>query len=158
MWLAERVWEPHLPKVLADNEVDYTLVDDTHFLSTGMTLDEMCGAYLSEEQGKVVTVLPIRQDLRYAIPFKDPGETLDILRQYASPSGHKAPSSMFDDGEKFGLWPDTYKHVYEEGWLEKFLTVLDSNKDWIITCSRISDYLTDPHPPRTGLSAGRLLF
>ncbi len=140
MWLAERVWEPHLTKVLADNEVDYTLLDDTHFLSTGMTMDDMSGAYLSEEQGQTAIVLPIRQDLRYAIPFKDPGETLNILRQHVSPSGHKA-LVMFDDGEKFGLWPETYKHVYESGWLERFLTVLESNKDWIVT-SRVSDYLT----------------
>jgi len=140
MWLAERVWEPHLTKVLADNDIEYTLLDDTHFLSTGLSMEEMCGAYLSEEQGKTARVLPIRQDLRYAIPFKDPGETLNILRQYTSSSGHKA-LVMFDDGEKFGLWPETYQHVYDEGWLEKFLTVLESNKDWIIT-SRISDYLT----------------
>jgi 4-alpha-glucanotransferase len=144
MWLAERVWEPQLVKVLADNEVDYTLLDDTHFLSSGLSLEEMCGAYLSEEQGSTALVLPIRQDLRYAIPFKDPGETLNLLRQYASPSGHKA-LVMFDDGEKFGLWPDTYAHVYEAGWLENFLTVLEGNKDWIIT-SRISDYLTTHIP------------
>lgn len=139
MWLAERVWEPHLTKVLAENGVEYTLLDDTHFLSTGMTMDQMCGSYMSEEQGKTAVVLPIRQDLRYAIPFKDPGETVSILRQYATASGHKA-LVMFDDGEKFGLWPDTHDHVYAGGWLENFLTVLESNKDWIVT-SRISDYL-----------------
>jgi len=145
MWLAERVWEPHLVKVLNDNGVDYTLVDDTHFLSTGMSLENMCGSFMSEDEGVTLRVLPIRQDLRYAIPFKDPGETLNILRQYTSPSAHKA-LVMFDDGEKFGLWPDTYKHVYEDGWLENFLTVLESNKDWVIT-SRISDYL-NAHIPQ----------
>ncbi len=144
MWLAERVWEPHLVKVLSDNGVEYTLLDDTHFLSTGLSMEDMCGAFLSEEQGQTALVLPIRQDLRYAIPFKDPGETLNLLRQYASPSGHKA-LVMFDDGEKFGLWPETHEHVFEEGWLEKFLTVLESNKDWIVT-SRISDYLSSHVP------------
>src|SRR5207237_7942268 len=43
MWLAERVWEPHLVKTLADNDVEYTLLDDTHFLSSGLTLEDMCG-------------------------------------------------------------------------------------------------------------------
>ena len=33
-----------------------------------------------------------------------------------------------DDGEKFGGWPDTYKWVYEEGWLEKFFTALEENR------------------------------
>ena len=38
-----------------------------------------------------------------------------------------------DDGEKFGSWPKTYKHVYEDGWLEQFLETLRRNKDWIRT-------------------------
>jgi len=144
MWLAERVWEPHLTKALSESGVEYTLLDDAHFLTTGMMEDEMTGAFLCEEQGTTVQVLPIRKDLRYAIPFKDPGETLNVLRRFATPSGHKA-LVMFDDGEKFGLWPETYNHVYRDGWLERFLTVLDSNKDWIV-CSRVSDYLSEHGP------------
>lgn len=144
MWLAERVWEPHLTKVLADNGVEYALVDDTHFMTTGMTEDQMTGPYLTEEQGATLRLLPIRQDLRYAIPFKDPGETLNLLRRFVTPSGYHA-LTMFDDGEKFGLWPDTQDHVYKNGWLEQFLTVLESNSDWIV-CSRISDYLADTAP------------
>jgi len=38
-----------------------------------------------------------------------------------------------DDGEKFGTWPNTKKHVYEDGWLEKFFTALSDNKDWLKT-------------------------
>lgn len=144
LWLAERVWEPSLAKTLADNGIEYTLLDDSHFLTTGLTLDDMTGSYLTEEQGTALRLLPIRQDLRYAIPFKDPGETLNMLRRFATPSGYKA-LVMFDDGEKFGLWPDTQAHVYENGWLENFLTVLESNSDWIIT-SRISDYLDATAP------------
>ena len=149
MWLAERVWEPHLTKVLSDNDVDYTLVDDTHFLSTGMTMEEMCGAYLSEEQGATFhrPADPPRSSLCHSLP-KIPVKHSSLLRQYVSPSGHRGALVMFDDGEKFGLWPETYKHVYDEGWLEKFLSVLDSNKDWIVT-SRISGL---PHH-RTCLTA-----
>jgi alpha-amylase/alpha-mannosidase (GH57 family) len=140
MWLAERVWEPHLAKVMFDNRVDYTLVDDSHFLMTGMTEDQLEGAYITEEQGVTVSVLPISKALRYAIPFRDPGETLNRLRRFVTPFAYRA-LTMFDDGEKFGLWPGTQDHVYRDGWLERFLTVLDSNADWI-TCSRISDYLS----------------
>src|SRR2546422_9693972 len=31
MWLAARAWEPHLPRVLADAGVEYTLIADSHF-------------------------------------------------------------------------------------------------------------------------------
>src|ERR1019366_5204223 len=65
MWLAERVWEPSLPKVLHDNGIQYTLLDDSHFLMTGMTEDQLAGPFLTEEQGATLTVLPIRKDLRY---------------------------------------------------------------------------------------------
>jgi len=144
MWLAERVWEPHLTKTLHDAGVEYTLLDDTHFLTTGMSEDEMVGAYLCEEQGTTVKVLPIRKDLRYAIPFKDPADTLNLLRRFATPSGHKA-LVMFDDGEKFGLWPDTHDHVYVNGWLERFLVALESNSEWVV-CSRVSDYMAEHGP------------
>lgn len=144
LWLAERVWEPSLAKVLHDCDVEYTLLDDAHFLTTGLTAEDMVGSYLTEDQGATLRLLPIRQDLRYAIPFKDSGVTLNVLRQHRSATAYKA-LVMFDDGEKFGLWPDTQAHVYERGWLESFLTVLESNQDWIYT-SRASDYL-DHHGP-----------
>ena len=68
--------------------MDYTLVDDTHFLTTGIGARRDVRILISaEEQGATAKVLPIRQDLRYAIPFKDPGETLNLLRRYAMPSG-----------------------------------------------------------------------
>jgi len=144
LWLAERVWEPSLAKVLKENGIEYTLLDDAHFFTTGLGPDDMKGSYLTEEQGTTLRVLPIRQDLRYSIPFKDPGETLNILRRHTTPAGHYA-LTMFDDGEKFGLWPDTQDHVYKNGWLEQFLTVLESNSDWIET-TRISDYLDATTP------------
>ncbi|MGZ3539375.1 MAG: glycoside hydrolase family 38 N-terminal domain-containing protein [Thermodesulfobacteriota bacterium] len=31
MWLAERVWEPHLPKCLREAGVEYIAIDDYHF-------------------------------------------------------------------------------------------------------------------------------
>src|SRR5947199_95361 len=101
MWLAERVWEPHMPKILSENRIEYTLVDDSNFLMTGMTEDQMDGAYLSEEQCVALKVLPIRKDLRYAIPFHDPGETLTLLRNYVTPSGYRA-MAMFYFSDTFG--------------------------------------------------------
>ncbi|HEX3726003.1 MAG TPA: alpha-amylase/4-alpha-glucanotransferase domain-containing protein, partial [Pirellulales bacterium] len=36
-----------------------------------------------------------------------------------------------DDGEKFGAWPETKKHVYEDGWLTRFFDLLSANSNWI---------------------------
>ncbi len=38
-----------------------------------------------------------------------------------------------DDGEKFGTWPDTKSHVYEDGWLRSFFDALTENAQWLHT-------------------------
>ena len=48
-WLAERVWEPHVPSLLAEAGVAYTVLDDEHFLQAGLRRDE-----LGEEDRKSV--------------------------------------------------------------------------------------------------------
>ncbi|HVO68127.1 MAG TPA: 4-alpha-glucanotransferase, partial [Syntrophales bacterium] len=56
MWLAERVWEPHLPKYLAEAGVEYITIDDYHFKKSGLREEDLYGYYLTEEEGKVVKV------------------------------------------------------------------------------------------------------
>src|SRR5262244_2707344 len=60
VWLAERVWEPQLPSVLAGAGVDYTFVDDSHFLSAGFEPQELFGAYIAEDCGLSVRLFPGR--------------------------------------------------------------------------------------------------
>ena len=90
--------------------------------AAGMREEELHGRFLTEDRGSLFSVHPIKEELRYAIPFKDPQVTLDYLARF--PEGSTVVYA--DDGEKFGGWPDTYKHVYEEGWLEKFLTAIEA--------------------------------
>ncbi len=51
MWLAERVWEPHLVRTLRAAGVEYVLVDDRHFALAGLDPEELGGYYLTEDQG-----------------------------------------------------------------------------------------------------------
>jgi alpha-amylase len=117
MWLAERVWEPHLPRALRDAGVEYVLVDDSHFALAGLEPDDLGGYYLTEEQGATLGVFPISQRLRYLIPFAEPAATVEHLR---SRHGRVAALTVVDDGEKFGAWPGTHAHVYGQGWLDRF--------------------------------------
>jgi 4-alpha-glucanotransferase len=131
-WLAERVWEPQLPSCLAPAGVEYTLVDDNHFLGAGFELEQLFGYYTSEDLGHSVKVLPGLKSLRYLIPFRDVRETTDFLRDAASrhPGGF---ASMGDDLEKFGVWPETNKLCYGEGWLDRFFSALENSADWLAT-------------------------
>ncbi|HEX7550232.1 MAG TPA: hypothetical protein VF579_06625 [Candidatus Methylomirabilis sp.] len=49
MWLAERVWEPHLAKPLAEAGVEYVILDDNHFRSAGLSDEALTGYYLTLE-------------------------------------------------------------------------------------------------------------
>ncbi len=145
MWLAERVWEPHLPKFIAEAGIDHVVVDDFHFKMAGLHDDELDGYYLTEEQNGMVRVFPGSERLRYLIPFHAPEETLEYLATLRSPSRYRL-AVMADDGEKFGVWPETYRTVYEEGWLDRFFTLIEQNSEWLETTT-FSEF-ADQQPPR----------
>ncbi len=130
MWLAERVWEQHIVKPIAESGVQSVVIDDTHFKYVGLKDEDLLGYYVTEEQGKTVNIFPISKMLRYTIPFQPVEKTIEYLRSISSEDGSRI-AVYADDGEKFGVWPNTYKHVYLDGWLEKFFAALEENSDWI---------------------------
>ncbi|PQO45602.1 alpha-amylase/4-alpha-glucanotransferase domain-containing protein [Blastopirellula marina] len=132
MWMPERVWEQPLTADIADAGIQYTILDDFHFKNAGIPQDELYGYYVTEEFGKLISVFPGSERLRYLLPFAPPQDTIDYLRGIAD----EHPNSVLvfgDDGEKFGTWPDTKEHVYDRGWLAQFFELLTANKDWLLT-------------------------
>jgi 4-alpha-glucanotransferase len=131
-WLAERVWEPQLPVALAEAGVDYTLVDDSHFLTAGREIPELFGFYVAEDRGSTVKIIPGLQELRYLLPFGSIDDSIAFLRRSAQdhPGGM---ASMGDDMEKFGAWPHTWEHCFRDRWLDNFFFALEANTDWLET-------------------------
>jgi len=140
MWLAERVWEPQMPKILRRAGVEFVVLDDAHFALAGLEPDTLGGYYLTEEQGATLAVFPISQKLRYLVPFAEPAETV----QYLAERRGAGAVTLFDDGEKFGVWPGTHRLVYDEGWLARFFDALAAAPS--ITLSTFSACL-DAVPP-----------
>jgi hypothetical protein len=131
-WLTERVWEPHLPSMLAEAGIAYTILDDEHFLRAGLKKDETGESYITEDQGLPVIVFPGSMKLRYLIPFRDVSQSIKELRER-----HAAGARLVvyaDDGEKFGAWPGTYQRVHKDGWLEQFFSAL-AQADFIQTAT-----------------------
>jgi hypothetical protein len=132
MWIAERVWEQPLVSSIAEAGIEYTILDDCHFLRAGCPEDEVLGYYLTEDDGQLLKVFPGSEALRYMIPFREPHATYEYLRRLAE----RRPGSTIvfaDDGEKFGSWPKTYDYVYNQGWLNHFCDMLLANRDWLET-------------------------
>jgi hypothetical protein len=144
MWLAERVWEPHLAKTIAQAGIKYLPLDDYDFMNTGLRETDLLGYYTTEEDGQSVAVFPISQRLRYAIPFEEPEETLKIFQKFRSDDADHL-LVMADDGEKFGFWPGTHEWVYEKGWLNRFFDMLEDNSEWI-HCHTFADFFEN-FPP-----------
>ena len=130
MWVPERVWEQSFTRDLVDAGIDYTILDDFHFKAAGLTDDQLLGHLITEDEGRVLSVFPGSERLRYTIPFASPQETIDHLARLSE----EQPNAVVvfgDDGEKFGTWPETKKHVYQDGWLVRFFDALVANQSWI---------------------------
>ena len=147
-WLAERVWEPHLPKILDELNIKYILIDDNHLRMNGLSEEETFYTYLTEEQGAEVTVVPINEHLRYVTPWKPIKRTLDYLTANASYEPERL-ICLIDDAEKFGLWGSTYEICYKTGfdgtpWMDKLFSMINRNP-WIKSIT-LSEYFKKYKP------------
>ena len=143
-WLAERVWEPQLASVLAEANVAYTALDDIHFLSAGFEQTELFGDYIAEDKGQTIRIIPGQKSLRYLIPWDTVDKVIANLREtYAAhPDGMAA---MGDDMEKFGGWPGTFEHCFQENWLDNLFATFEQNSDWLDVCNP-GEYLASHKP------------
>lgn len=144
MWVPERVWEQSLTSDLAQANIKYTVLDDCHFANAGLTQDELHRYYVTEDEGQILRVFPGSEQLRYLIPFRPAHESIEHLRMIAE--NHPGAVAVFgDDGEKFGTWPDTHKHVYEDGWLRCFFDLLNEHRSWLHT-STLKEAVAETRP------------
>ncbi|AFK22025.1 alpha-amylase/4-alpha-glucanotransferase domain-containing protein [Pyrococcus sp. ST04] len=127
VWLTERVWQPELVKTLKESGIEYVVVDDYHFMSAGLSKEDLFWPYYTEDGGETIVVFPIDEKLRYLIPFRPVEQVLDYL--HSLDDGDESKVAVFhDDGEKFGIWPGTYEWVYEKGWLKEFFDKISSDE------------------------------
>ncbi len=126
LWLTERVWDSSIVSDIKRCQIEYVIVDDYHFISAGFDRNSLNGYFVTEEGGDEIKIFPINKTLRYILPFKPVKEVVGYLESIADERVNAGV--IFDDGEKFGIWPKTYEWVYESGWLENFIKEILENK------------------------------
>lgn len=141
VWLTERVWSESIVDTLCDLGIEYILTDDYHFIASGYDANELDGYFITEEGGDRLGVFPISKQLRYMMPFKKASTVIDELEKE---SRRDRASIIFDDGEKFGLWPKTYEWVYEKEWLREFLDGIKASK--YIKTQTYADFFDNEKP------------
>ncbi len=154
LWLTERVWEPELPVTLARAGMRYTMVDVNQFIAAKPWLPgalqvqddafwDVLGSYATDAAGEVVRLFPASKRLRYWMPFQGAEQTIGFLKRLQRDV--PVAITFADDGEKFGFWPNTFRWVYDEGWLECFFGALERERAWLHT-GTFKEYVA-AHPP-----------
>ena len=146
MWLPERVWEPELPSSIAAAGYRWTIVDDVHFEGAGFRAGDLHGWYLTESDGARLGVFGSSTEFRYLVPWGTVDACIDFLRQRGAERGGSLVT-MGDDGEKFGGWPTTHLHCWENGWVDAFFSRLEQESHWIST-AHLGQW-REEHPPES---------
>lgn len=134
LWLTERVWEPHLPSWLNPLGIRYSLVDDNHLHRAGVRC--LAGTWLTEDCGYPLRLLVNLKPLRRLIPWQPLDAVWTLLNDLAElgrDMGVAPLACLGDDAERFGLWPRTHEHCWEQGYMRRFFDGLLERKDWIKT-------------------------
>ena len=145
MWLTERVWTSIIPQVMSNAGISATMVDDHAFMLAGIRQKPITGYWVTEWQGSTAKVFGIDQHLRYLIPFHDPQEVVDYLRDVYNKSEGSTVIVYGDDGEKFGIWPGTKEWVVQRQYLQRLFKALTAQGSWL-KLAHISDVLQDLRP------------
>lgn len=142
LWLTERVWESTLIPDIKKAGIKYTVMDDYHFQTAGFNEDILDGYYMSEESGEEIALFPISKKLRYALPFLSVKSALESIKSFTRVENSAA--IIFDDAEKFGMWPGTHEWVYEKEWLKNFVEAVLADED--IETMHYSSYYESQKP------------
>ncbi|MBN1834398.1 MAG: DUF1926 domain-containing protein [Spirochaetales bacterium] len=133
-WIPERVWEPGLTRILANSGIEYAFLDDRHLVMSGLEESECLFPYLTEEQGKMVTILPLRTAMAHSIPAYNPDSLVLELNELGADARDPVVALMVP-GARLGFEEGTGEMCYgtkgEGGWLRSFFQLLERNRDWL---------------------------
>jgi hypothetical protein len=83
-WIPEAAWEQHLVGVLNTCGMNYTFLDESHFIAAGLSGAALRAPCVSENQGKITVVFPLSARLRDTFAAQDAAQVLDRLIQETS--------------------------------------------------------------------------
>jgi hypothetical protein len=131
MWVVQGVYEPNLPQVLSRAGVEYTILDDWHFRTVGITGTGFYKPWLAEAELESITIFPASGDLRRSVSYGVVEDVVAYLRGLYENGA--AFVCLAEDGAKFGGSPETAVRYYDDGWLDGFFAALTEAGDWLRT-------------------------
>jgi hypothetical protein len=84
-WIPEAAWEQPLVGALNACGMNYTFLEESHFVAAGLSGAGLCAPCVSENQGKITVVFPLSTRLRDAFAVQDAAQVLDSLVRETAP-------------------------------------------------------------------------
>jgi 4-alpha-glucanotransferase len=142
-WIAEKVWEPSLASVLRASGIDYTFVDDGQFRIAGVAEDDLCHPFIAEDQGKIISLLPVSADLAALAARADVAGAIAFLK--ALPAGAERGEGPVAVHMEDGI--EAAATLLRGSWLEDFIRGVEENADWLEATTPVQ-LLRDAPPSR----------
>lgn len=79
-WITDGVWEPNLPIFLRNSGLNYVFLGSDSFVTIGLSDKELLQPYLTEEQGKVIKVFPLSNEISEFLQTATPEAAVNKLR------------------------------------------------------------------------------
>jgi alpha-amylase len=144
-WLTERIWDPSLASTLRTSGIDYTFLVDRHFQHAGLEEEELYYTYVTEDQGKTISIFPLSDTLGDYIPGSPPEEVLAFMTSHADSAEDRIISLIVDGGNLASR--DSRTRSSSKSWLEAFLNLIDDRSDIVVPISP-EQYLKQIAPRR----------
>jgi 4-alpha-glucanotransferase len=126
-WIAEQVWEPSLASVLRASGIDYTFVDDVQLRIGGAPEGELCHPFIAEDQGKIISLLPVSSDLVDRAARGDGEGMIAFLKEMpdGDPRDEGPLGACMVDGVSAAA------SLLGGSWLEEFVRRVQENGSWL---------------------------
>jgi len=125
VWLADCVWEPSLPRSLAGAGMEYAFLDSRQLAATGVTGGGLHRAHLTEDEGRVLSVMPIHHRLAELMESVSPEQAVASLC-----------AACDVDGDRVVVAVDEPEGLGDHRWLERFLELVSADARIVPTTPR----------------------
>jgi len=126
-WITELAWEPTLASVIRTSGMEYSFLEDWQLRCAGVASGLLHRPYMTEDQGKLLTVFPIDSSLS-SDPRMAPEEILAALRHLWE-CGENAMAALMWDGVSRA--ESDRQDTPPESWFARFFSALQENSEWL---------------------------
>ncbi len=131
-WLTEQVWEQHICSSIKSSGMNYIFLDENQFKRAGIEGPELYKPCYTEDQGKILTVIPIHTSLTDTGMGMKAAGFLELLSTIKIPE--EGVYSLIFEGEKI-LSPKDIE------WFKDLFSILTTSSNAAFSFERSGDYV-----------------